>query len=220
MTPAQRARFEGIMDALLARWEGRFAAEAEAAAREYLERLGRSSRRQFLAGLRDALGVAVAMDLDGPVQMAALERGVREAVSLIRTIPEDLLGRVREAVLGGVSRGRDLGRIEADLSEGYGITARRARMIARDQCNKVNAELAAANAREAGLTRGEWRHNAASKVARETHMEMDGREFDLSEGLYDPAEGRNVMPGELVNCQCTFCPVVPSWEELAAMGLA
>ena len=40
--------------------------------------------------------------------------------------------------------------------------------------------------------------------SRQTHKAMDGKRFNLDEGLYDPAVGRKVMTGELPFCRCVF----------------
>jgi uncharacterized protein with gpF-like domain len=118
-----------------------------------------------------------------------------------------------------VKRGEDLALIERELSEGYGITERRARFIARDHTPKVNAALSLENSRAVGISRGTWMHHATAKVYRKEHVEMDGREFNLNEGLYDRVEGRNVMPGELYGCNCTYRNLVPSLEDLVERGL-
>ena len=59
-----------------------------------------------------------------------------------------------------------------------------------------------------GVTRGIWIHTSAGKTYRETHVKMDGKEFDLSKGLYDSAVGHNVFPGSEVNCRCTYRPII------------
>lgn len=59
-----------------------------------------------------------------------------------------------------------------------------------------------------GVTRGIWIHTSAGKTYRETHVKMDGKEFDLSKGLYDSAVGDYVFPGSLPNCRCTYRPVL------------
>ncbi len=47
-------------------------------------------------------------------------------------------------------------------------------------------------------------HRGGTKVPRPTHVAMQGKRFKLENGLYDSAEGRNVKPGELYNCNCAY----------------
>ena len=44
---------------------------------------------------------------------------------------------------------------------------------------------------------------------------MNGKHFSLVEGLYDRTAGKKVLPGELVNCRCTYRAVVPDFGEEA-----
>ncbi|MDR2050490.1 MAG: hypothetical protein LBQ63_01780 [Deltaproteobacteria bacterium] len=63
----------------------------------------------------------------------------------------------------------------------------------------------------AGITLAKWIHSGVSKDPRSTHLKMHGKVFDLSEGLYDPAVGRKIQPGELINCRCSKAPLVPGF---------
>ncbi|HHN9167526.1 TPA: phage head morphogenesis protein, partial [Escherichia coli] len=45
------------------------------------------------------------------------------------------------------------------------------------------------------------------KQPRPSHVKADGKEFDLDKGLY--LDGEWVLPGEAINCRCTWSPVIP-----------
>ena len=129
-----------------------------------------------------------------------LQSIIIENVNLIKSIPQQYLTEVQGLVQRCVQNGRDLGYLREELQKRYEITKRRAATIARDQTNKATENLSRARMQSLGVTRGIWIHTSAGKTYRETHVKMDGKEFDLSKGLYDSAVGRNVFPGELVNC--------------------
>jgi hypothetical protein len=38
---------------------------------------------------------------------------------------------------------------------------------------------------------------------------MDGKKYDVEKGMYDPAVGKFVFPGELPNCRCLSRSVIP-----------
>ncbi|MDR1039252.1 MAG: minor capsid protein [Deltaproteobacteria bacterium] len=217
MTAAQRRAFEELMEELEERWTRRWTVRAQALTTEFLDKVYRSGRAQFVAMLREN-GIGVGMDLGGPGGADALERAVERAVDLIRTIPREYHSRVRDAVNEGVARGRDLAFIESELADGYGITERRAAMIARDQCNRVNSELAERSYLEAGIVEAEWMHMPASSKWRPTHEAMNGQVYKVAEGLYDADEGRFVKPGELINCRCESCPILPPQEGFGPAG--
>ena len=87
-----------------------------------------------------------------------------------------------------------------------GVTERKAQLIAMDQTNKATQELELAQSRELGIKTGTWVHIPGEKTSRKSHEEMDGKEFDLDEGLFDYEVGKNVKPGELPYCRCTYRP--------------
>ena len=89
---------------------------------------------------------------------------------------------------------------------------RRAELIAKDQTQKVTQDFARANAQAYGATKARWIHIPGEKTSRITHMEMDGEEFDINVGLYDPDVGENVLPGQLIYCMCTQEFLFPGTE--------
>ncbi|OUO94893.1 hypothetical protein B5F39_02700 [Cloacibacillus sp. An23] len=129
-----------------------------------------------------------------------LQSIIIENVNLIKSIPQHYFTEVQGLVQRCVQNGRDLGYLTDELGKRYQITRRRAAMIARDQTNKATENLSRARMQSLGITKGIWIHTSAGKTYRHTHVEMNGKEFDLSKGMYDSAVGREVFPGELVNC--------------------
>lgn len=134
---------------------------------------------------------------------------VNENVNLIRSIPRQYLKDVEGSVMRSVQTGRDLGQLASDLERHAGVTRRRAALIARDQNNKATAAIARVRQMELGIERAVWMHSHAGKKPRPTHVKMDGKKFSVKDGMYDPAEGRTIHPGELINCRCSSRPVLP-----------
>jgi uncharacterized protein with gpF-like domain len=136
---------------------------------------------------------------------------IAENVSLIRSIPEQYFTQIEGIISRGYAQGYDLKRVTDALQERFKVTRKRAAFIARDQGNKLNAQLTRARYLESGITHAIWRHSMAGKEPRRTHIEMDGEPFDLAEGMYDPDPKvrRHIHPGELINCRCIARPIVP-----------
>jgi uncharacterized protein with gpF-like domain len=108
-----------------------------------------------------------------------------------------------------------------ELHHQFGVTERRARMIARDQTNKATNNLSRQRLLSYGINKGIWMHTASGKTYRETHAldhtqgGMDGAEYFIDEGCYDPNPNVQdyIQPGELVNCYCVCRPVIPQLSE-------
>ena len=96
----------------------------------------------------------------------ALQATITENVGLIRSIPERYFTEVEGLVMRSVARGRDLSYLTDELQKRYGITRRRAALIARDQNNKATSVMQAARQKSLGITQGIWRHSHAGKEPR------------------------------------------------------
>ena len=171
------------------------------------------TQTQLRAALKDA-GFTVKF-APTPASAAAYQAVVAEQVNLISSIPEHYLKDVESKVWGSVMRGGDMHALSVDLRKTYGITRDRAALIARDQNNKAKAVIERTRRQELGITHAIWQHSAGGKVPRATHVAMSGKAYPLSQGMYDSAEGRYVLPGELINCRCTSRAVVPAFETIS-----
>ncbi len=151
-------------------------------------------------------GFTVEFKMSAPMNNA-LQAIITENVGLIRSIPEKYFTEVEGLVMRSVSRGRDLSYLTDELQKRYGITRRRAALIARDQNNKATSAMQAARQKSLGITQGIWRHSHAGKEPRPSHVKADGKVFDLDRGMY--LDGKWVMPGEEINCRCTWSAILP-----------
>lgn len=129
-------------------------------------------------------------------------------VSLIKSIPEESLNRVAGILQRGLQNGQDLPAIKDEMEKGFGITARRAKLIALDQTNKATFAINRQRMLSVGVTEGIWIHVAGQYTSRPTHVAMHHKRFNLSEGLYDSDVGQNVMPAQLPFCRCKWRAIV------------
>ena len=168
--------------------------------------------------LRDAgLGFNLEFSYMSRKERQAFAAIVKENVNLIKNrLMRDSLTQVEGIVLRSIENGHDLSTLTKELHKQFGVTERRAAMIARDQTHKATENLARARLKSYGINRGIWVHTPSGKTYRKTHIDiLDGKEYDLEEGLYDPAKGveRKIHPAELVNCYCVFRPLIPTLSE-------
>lgn len=206
---------DGIMKVfrgLLNRWQKKFDDYADIRAKWLARRVNTNTLNQLKGAMREA-GLTVKFRNTPRVNMM-LDAIIAENVGLIKSIPSQFLGEVQTIVLESVKNGRDMGYIAQQVRKEYGISRRRAIVIARDQTNKATEAVSRARAEEMGIEYGFWMHRGGGKVPRPTHIGvMNGKRFKLSEGLYDPQaervrgggyRGRKVKPAELINCHCTY----------------
>lgn len=193
------------MRKLARRWTKSF----DSIAQKLSERFAGDTLKNADVSLHNALdtaGFTVEFKMTAPMNNA-LQATITENVGLIRSIPEKYFTEVEGLVMRSVARGRDLSYLTDELEKRYGITRRRAARIARDQNDKATSVMQAARQQSLGITEGIWRHSHAGKKPRPSHVKADGQRFDLSKGLF--LDGKWVMPGEEIECKCTWSPVIP-----------
>lgn len=218
----QEGRIVGDASPGMTLWEeldARFAANiskfdemATKIARNFADKTQRHSVNNLLGQL-SAAGFALKPRI--PRSVAAKTTALMlENINLIKSIPRQYMTSVSGVIQRGVLNGRDLKSVMDAIMETGAVTERRARMITRDQTNKGTQALALATSESVGITRGIWQHHSGGKTVRSEHVAFNGQEFDLSEGLHDDKEDAWVLPGELINCNCSYKPVIPeavSW---------
>lgn len=136
-----------------------------------------------------------------------IENNINEQVSLIKSIPEQFLERVETIITKSFVAGFDLKQAVDDLTEVTGITRDRAKLIARDQTSKLHAVVSQARLEEIGIKQAVWMHSHAGKKPRPDHVAAHGAIYKVSEGCL--ISGEYILPGELINCRCSYKPVLP-----------
>ena len=201
------AELDEFFQEMMELWGARWAAMSDVAAEAFATAVANNTGVQFTRILQE-MGFAIQLNPTAATR-GFLGTVMRNNADLIRTIPEQYLADVRALVEESLFRGRDLTGLEANLVDRYGITERRARMIAKDQSNKATQGLARLEAEECGITRAVWQHVTASTHPRPSHELMSGTEYDIAQGCWDDTVGRHIQPGELINCNCRSKWVVP-----------
>lgn len=165
----------------------------------------------------DALGVDVAGMLAQPDVKDMLDLAGTQAAMLIKTIPQQYLGKVAEAVADNFA-GRDLpeGRsLLQQIQHIGGVSYRRAKVIARDQTSKLTASLNEHRQSAVGIEEYVWRTvkdervvgrpGGVSPVGNPKHMDHYHREGKTFRWDNPPSDGH---PGYPIQCRCWAEPVI------------
>ena len=207
-----------VMAKLRRRWYRMFEKQAREMSRLMATSVMKRTRKDFAQQLK-AIGLAIKPNYSNTEKML-INAIVQDGVEMIKTIPQSYLREVQEIVNDAVARGGDRATIKEAIEDKFDHplvkteeqAERRAELIAKDQVQKATQEFAMDNAKAYGATKAEWIHVPGEFTSRITHMEMDGKIFDLDVGMYDDDVGDFVMPGELPYCMCTFQAIFPMTE--------
>jgi len=201
------ARMRKPMRELADRWIKRFDDMSASIAERFAVSGMKHTDASFKAALKDA-GWTVEFKMT-PVMRDAMNATIQENVALIKSIPEQYFTEINGIVNRGFTAGRDLQYISDELQSRFGVTSRRAALIARDQSNKLSATITQARRVDLGLYEAIWMHSGAGKHPRPSHLKAgrDKLKFDIRQGAY--LDGKWVLPGQEINCRCSSKTVLP-----------
>lgn len=137
---------------------------------------------------------------------AALPVWTRANAGLIKRtggIVDETVTQIGDVARKGFAQGRRHERIAEDIADRLGVAKSRATLIARDQTNKLNGQLARSRQEAAGVKRYAWSTSRDERV-RQSHAVLEGQVFAW-QGDPTPPEGH---PGEPIQCRCVPLPIV------------
>lgn len=162
--------------------------------------INRFNYGQFQKVNQSVLGINLFVDepwLEDQLKLFASQNS-----ELIVSLPDQELERVSGIIERGLQTGSSIKDIEKEIKNSFGITARRAKLIARDQTTKLNASLTKLRQQEVGVEEYVWQTSGDERV-RPTHRENDGKTF-----RWDKPPAKTGHPGSDVNCRCVALPVL------------
>lgn len=137
---------------------------------------------------------------------------------LITSIPEQYLNQVSNIVLGNMRQGLRPSYIHQQLVDQFGITDRRAKLIARDQHAKIQGEVNKVRQEEAGFKYFRWL-TAHDERVRHTHQVAGNKDVGFGKGIYrwdqlpKGQKGQPMYPGSEIQCRCVAIAVPTSQIE-------
>lgn len=195
------------------RWERHFATMAKKLSLDVVEAAYKANKSAWQSRVKRE-GFDIPLTLT-PAQRTIMDVKVADNVALIRSIPEEYFTKITGDVSRGFLAGRDLETIASGLRKTGESTVKRAALIARDQSNKLTAQMNSARQRELGITYAYWKHSTAGKEPRVTHLRASREKwiFDTQVGIdFGDAFGV-VLPGVAINCRCGSRSIIPAIDE-------
>lgn len=140
--------------------------------------------------------------IDQPWLQDQLKLFASQNSQLITSISSQELERVSGIVERGLQEGSRFEIISEDIQKSFGISDRRAKLIARDQIAKLNASLTKLRQEELGVDSYRWQTSGDERV-RPSHKANDGKIF-----RWDDPPKETGHPGTDINCRCVAIPIL------------
>ena len=158
------------------------------------------NQNQFSKLKESAFGIDIFTD--EPWLLDQLKLFSSQNAQLIRSLPQSELERVAGIVERGLQEGKTYKDVAKEIQNSFGISDRRAKLIARDQTKKLNSSLTKLRQQELGVEEYIWQTSGDERV-RPTHRANDGKIF-----RWDRPPAITGHPGNDINCRCVARPVL------------
>jgi SPP1 gp7 family putative phage head morphogenesis protein len=166
-------------------------------AQDMTEDINASSRASFYKAMEKAVGV----NLNGAIREEGVYEIIQaktiENVGLIQSLPDEYFKQLITVVNESATRGFSAKEIEKEIKHLGSKAKKRAKLIARDQTQKVNAAITESRQRGMGVVKYRWRTSGLENV-RPTHKAHNGKVF-----RWDSPPKDTGHPGQDIQCQCT-----------------
>ena len=198
---------------LKSRWSSpAFLGASKDIASVFVKSMNTQNSRRFSKAVKPIGVTGIDVFGDSPKLQDILSASIADNTRLITTIPTQYLDQVQSIVMSNMRSGLRPSAIVKQLSEQFGISQRRAALIARDQTSKANGELSKQRQEDTGFKFFKWKTSDDVRV-RDTHEKLENQDIGFGKGVYkwdNPPKndkGVQIIPGSEINCRCVAIPV-------------
>lgn len=136
---------------------------------------------------------------------------------LIKSLPSRYLEQVQNIVVGNMRNGMRPSYIESQLVKEFGVSQRRAKLIARDQHSKIQGDMNRIRQVNSGLKYFKW-VTAHDDRVRHAHRIAGDKVTKYGKAVYSwddlpIVDGVPTFPGQPINCRCVAVPVTETQVE-------
>ncbi len=199
-----------LTNALAKKFETLFDLSSKPLAEDMISDTDKMSQLGIQSSLRDISGgLTLKTDFITGSLKEAFSASISENVSLIKTIAPNYFGKINAAVMRSITTGNGLQDLVPFFAKQKDITIRHARIMALDQTRKAYSHLNKERAVAMGVKKFEWIHSGGGHNPRELHKRMSGNIYSFDDPpIIDEKTGERGIPGDAINCKCSFKIIV------------
>lgn len=184
----------------------------EAMVADVLRKSDRRAQQQLYNAIESAIGINTKALMVKEGMKSTINALVIETAQWVKKLRDESLEAFTNNTLHAMTNGESL----TDIMEQFkGIKEQRkghSKFLAHNQIQNFNSVTAKIRVQKLGITKAIW-DTADDDSVRPSHADRDGKEFNLSEGLYSSMDGQHLIPGVDYNCRCTARYIIPEDEE-------
>lgn len=198
---------EGLMEELEDAVDAEISpAKIEMLAQKNVVRVATRQGKEFQKQVEQVAKINIWGDTAGLVEH--LEVAVAENVRLITSLKGKQLDDVKGIILRGARAGVHQTAIAEQIEQSFGVSKRRAALIANDQTGKLNGELNQIRQQRLGVRRYRWSSSQDERV-RKRHRQLNGTIQEWGKPpITDERTGERAHPGQPIRCRCQPIPII------------
>lgn len=173
-----------------------------------MQQVDRESRQKLYGQVEKHIGINVTQLIEKEGLKSQTNALILETIQWVKKIRDETLEEYTNNTLHAMTEGKSLDQI---MEQYDGMAEKRknhASFTARNQVQNYNAITTKLRVQNLGITRAVWK-TAHDERVRPSHVDREGKEFELSEGLYSSIDGKKLLPGVDYNCRCTATYIIP-----------
>ncbi|MBE0469584.1 MAG: minor capsid protein [Methyloprofundus sp.] len=188
----------------------RFSVERlDALVKEQLSAVDKQSKQAFYEKVSKAVGLDPRQLVNEEGLTAHSNALMLETLIFIQKLRDETLQNWVTDTVRLMSEGKTLDDILVQFDNMTEKRKNHADFVTRTQVNMYNSLMTKARAQNLGITRAIW-VTAKDERVRPSHNDRNGKEFDLSEGLYSSIDKKHIIPGVDYQCRCTVKLIIPA----------
>ena len=150
----------------------------------------------------DSFGLDIAKKMSFPNEQDYISSRIKTNTKLITNLRDDYVDSLNTILFSSYQKGLPLKQLTKNIKNQFGISQRKAKLIARNETKNTNTQLNNKQAKSLGFEKGVWLGSEDIKE-RDQHTEHNNKEYEIGVGL-DDGKGGKEEPGDAINCRCDF----------------
>lgn len=187
----------------------------------FTSRINMMNKRRFATKASKTFGIDLAAGIASSGQDVVDQLTIAREynASLIKSVADEFKQEINSTIMNNIQGGERSTNLITQFKERYGVSESRAKLIARDQTAKVNADLVKARSEAVGSKMYIW-SGSMDERERESHRVLEGKYCKWDDPtVFSGDEGKTwekrksigaveLHPAGDYNCRCNALPVV------------
>lgn len=177
-----------------------------------LKSLNRINQTNFYNDLSERIGVSTQQMIAQEGLSPQINALILETEEWVEKLRDDALRHFSANTLRVMAQGRTFEEVSKEFLFEKENRKNHAEFVARSQIANFNGLSNKIRYQKLGVTQAVWVTSKDERV-RKSHMDRNGKVFDLDKGLYSSVDKLTLLPGVDYQCRCISRPILPGREE-------